>query len=62
MIIWAASRIVPRYGQDPYHKDKGIKYTTTDQIPVKYFEHKDDCIEFILSSKKKLILEKIYCN
>lgn len=59
MIIWAASRIIPKYGKSPYNENEGIKLHSTYKLPIMYFENKEDCITFMLRQEEKLVLEKI---
>lgn len=59
MIVYAASKIIPKYATNPYTGEKTIKLYSNYKVPVKYFADRDDCIEFILSSEEKLVLEKI---
>lgn len=62
MIIYAASKIIPRYISNPYDKDRVIKLHSTDKLPMRYFIDRDGCIAFICQSEEKLVMEEICVN
>ena len=62
MIVYAASKIIPRYISNPYDKERVIKLHSTDKLPMRYFIERDECIAFIYQSEEKLVMEEICVN